>query len=246
MVRLFLILAVLALSFTARAAEPGCTLVVSYPQGKILRKEGDCDTRRAPASTFKIPLALMGFDSAILTDAHAPSWFYEKGFTVNKPDDLEPADPTRWEKDSVVWYSQKLTRLMGMAHFQAYVDRFDYGNRDLSGGLEKAWLFTSLTISPTEQIAFIRGMFDRTLGVRDHAYAMTMVIVPIFMSHTGWQVHGKTGSGTLPDGKTAQGWFVGWAEKEGQRVIFAKLIFADADPKKPAGPQARESFLDAF
>ncbi|WP_395665412.1 penicillin-binding transpeptidase domain-containing protein [Methylocella sp.] len=42
-------------------------------------------------------------------------------------------DPTSWLANSVVWYSQKLTRALGMETFQRYVDAFDYGDRNLSG-----------------------------------------------------------------------------------------------------------------
>lgn len=247
MFRVFLLLAFLATPFTARASEQGCTLIVGYPKGDIVQKDGDCETRRPPASTFKIPLALMGYDARILIDQRNPAWSFEPGFTVNKPDDKQTTDPASWEKNSVVWYSQKLTTLMGMATFQKYVDQFDYGNRDLSGGLTEAWLFTSLMISPVEQVDFIRKIFDQKLGLDYNAYGMTRAIIPEFTSTSGWTVHGKTGSsGRLPDGKTAQGWFVGWADKDGVRVIFAKLIFVGYDPEKPAGPQAREMFLGAF
>lgn len=64
----------------------------------------------------------------------------------------------------------------------------------------------------------------------------------------GWHVFGKTGAGASrsTDGKPAGpfGWFVGWAERNGQAVVFARLI-QDSE-RQPALPgfRARDSLLD--
>lgn len=60
-------------------------------------------------------------------------------------------------KESCVWYSQVLTKELGMKKFQDYVTKFSYGNMDLSGdkgqknGLTHAWVASSLRISAEEQ-----------------------------------------------------------------------------------------------
>ena len=47
-----------------------CTLVIDAATNARLIRVGDrCDERLTPASTFKIPLSLIGFDSGILVDA---------------------------------------------------------------------------------------------------------------------------------------------------------------------------------
>jgi beta-lactamase class D len=38
---------------------------------------------------------------------------------------------------SVVWYFQEIARRIGAARMQRYVDAFQYGNRDLSGGVDR-------------------------------------------------------------------------------------------------------------
>lgn len=240
-------LVLLALPVHANAAT-GCLIIISYPDGKTLHQDGDCTTRRSPASTFKIPLALMGFDSDILKDAHNPVLEYKpeyNGLSFQQ----KTTDPAIWEKDSIVWYSQQLTKKLGTEKFQHYVDQFNYGNRDLSGhpgkndGLTQAWLFTSLAISPKEETDFIAKMLDRKLGVSPHAYDMTYAIMPEFAAGP-WTVHGKTGSGHINDDqKKPQGWFVGWAENGARRIIFAKMILPD-QAIEAAGPKARDLFLE--
>ncbi|WP_222950665.1 class D beta-lactamase [Sphingomonas sp. JC676] len=208
---------------------------MNLADGKVLHRSGPSATRFTPCSTFKIPLALMGFDSGILKDAHHPAWDYRPGVHhASRETDKHMTDPTRWEAESVVWYSQELTRRLGEARFKAYVDRFGYGNRDVRGnpgkhdGLTQAWLGSSLAISPDEQVAFLRRMLAHRL-VSAQAHAQAEAVIPGFEGSAGWSIRGKTGSGwavgtnARVDKSRPLGWFIGWAEKGGRRVAFARL-----------------------
>ncbi|HVQ14880.1 MAG TPA: penicillin-binding transpeptidase domain-containing protein, partial [Vicinamibacterales bacterium] len=69
--------------FTADGASAAttCTLIVDAATGATLVRTGNrCDERLTPASTFKIPLSLIGFDSGILTDAARPAWPYQQEY----------------------------------------------------------------------------------------------------------------------------------------------------------------------
>lgn len=133
-----------------------CTLIVDAKTGGTIKEQGSCDTRVTPASTFKIPLALMAYDAGILSDSHAPLWNWKPGMRAPVRDQ-KLVDPTIWQADSVLWYSREITRLLGPEHFSSYVTRLDYGNMDVSGdpgeknGLSQAWITSSLTISPASK-----------------------------------------------------------------------------------------------
>lgn len=213
-----------------------CMLAVEADSGKVLAKEGEgCAERNSPASTFKVPLALMGFESGILQDSHHPLWPYRKEYNASLEFWRQDTDPTRWEDKSVVWFSQELTKKLGMKDFQKFVDGFDYGNRDVSGdpgrnnGLADSWISSSLAISPDEQVAFLRRMLNGQLPVSAQAVAKTMEILPRHSLENGWTVHGKTGSSVERDAqgrldRSRQfGWYIGWAEKDGRKVAFARL-----------------------
>lgn len=244
----------LGLCAHAMAAD-GCTLIVDQATGKTLHQNGECAGRYTPVSSFKLPLALMGYDAGILIDRHNPAWLYKDGYTFNKDDDRGSIDPTTWESRSVVWYSQKLVAEMGLEKFRHYVTMFHYGNMDVTGdrgrdnGLMRSWLMSSLQISPTEQVEFVRGILNQTFDLAPHAYAMTIAIIPEFKTADGWVVKGKTGSFWLPDATGAQdktkpqGWFVGWAEKGGRKVVFARLLLSQDAKPGPGGPLARDAFL---
>ena len=232
-----------------------CTALSDAVTGKLLRQEGSCAERVTPASTFKIALSLMGYDSGYLTDEHLPALPFHEGYLDYIPSWKATTDPTTWIKNSVVWYSQQLTEWLGEARLRHYVEAFHYGNADVSGdpakhdGLTHAWLSSSLRISPLEQLEFLHHLVTRQLPVSARAYELTGRITAVGELPGGWDVHGKSGNGARvnADGTvdhTRQiGWFVGWASK-GERVLaFARCIQDDAPQAESVAKRAREGLL---
>ncbi|KQT66264.1 MULTISPECIES: class D beta-lactamase [unclassified Aureimonas] len=253
--RLALVAAVL--SPGAAGARTICTVVADASDGRVLVEEGDCRTRVTPASTFKVPLALMGFDSGLLADAKSPVLPFKTGDVDWGGENWrQDTDPTRWMTYSVVWYSQRLTHRLGADRLSDYARRFGFGNADFSGdpgkdnGLDRAWIMSSLKISPVEQVAFWRRFVNRELPVSRHAFEETDAIVESWPLKAGWTARGKTGS-ALPrkrdgsfDEARSFGWFVGSAEKAGRRLVLARLIQDDRKEKTSAGLRAREAILE--
>jgi beta-lactamase class D len=240
----------------AAAAEPlECTVVLDVASGATIHRAGSCDQPVYPQSTFKLPLAMMGFDAAILTDKQNPRWDYQAKF--DRPErERKATDPTIWERDSIVWYSQEITRRLGKAAFADYVRRFDYGNKDVSGGpggtdgLTEAWLMSSLKISPDQQVDFLRRFLTDRLPISEKAADLTRAVAPKFDAADGWSIHGKTGAGSMRDktGKSDRnrpiGWFVGWAEKQGRQVVFARLLVDTKQHKDtPISYTVRDSLI---
>lgn len=242
---------------SAKSATPNqafeCNLIVDAASGETVYQRGICDQRVSPASTFKLPLALVGYDVGILVDEHTPSWDYKPEFKAVQRDQ-RTVDPTIWERDSVVWFSQEITRRLGDKRFAAYIDKFGYGNKDISGnagkkdGLTHAWLSSSLKISPVEQIGLLREIVGRKLPMSAKAYDMTNAILPAFQAGD-WRVQGKTGSGWLTnkagkvDANRPFGWFIGWAERDGRKLVFVRLVVGNERAKTRMGLQARDDFL---
>ncbi len=219
---IFLILIFLTLlTSTAKAENVDCFIVKEANEYLIKRGE-NCDVRYSPASTFKIPLAVIGYDSGILKDENHPIWESPKSLTFLKDYWSGEKTPASWMRFSIVWYSQNLTKKLGAKKFQNYVDKLDYGNRDLSGnlglndGLSQSWLSSSLLISANEQLSFITKLAENKLPVTQLAQEKTKNILRFFdesMLSNGWIIYGKTG--TDVDRKTGErkGYFVGFATK---------------------------------
>lgn len=256
-----LALPLLAQAPAAKAAED-CLLVVEAKSGRVVAKQGLCATRHAPCSTFKVALGLMGFDTGILKGPDAPV------FTPDMAPDKDvvrwregwdqPVTPASWMRDSVVWYSQVLTSKLGMERFSHYVHALAYGNENVSGfpgkddGLIRAWLSSSLRISPREQIDFLRRMVNGDLPVSREAVAATLALMAQKEEPEGWRLHGKTGACFLPkadgaaDKERPIGWFVGAAEKDEHTLVFTRFIALDHASQEPLGFVARRQALAAL
>lgn len=246
----------MALAVLAAAALPAmaqdairCTLLVDAATGKTLVREGQCDRRVTPASTFKVAISLMGYDSGILLDERTPLLPFREGYVAWFPEWRAATDPAAWMKQSVVWYSQQVTTRLGAGRFQSYLDRFDYGNRDASGnpgkrdGLTEAWLGSSLKISADEQAVFLRKLVNRTLPVSGKAADMTASLMRYPRLRNGWDLYAKTGSGAEP-GSPAHGWLVGWTSDGKRTVVFARLVQDEPGERLGrAGLRVRDAFL---
>lgn len=253
-----LALSVLALGLAASTAQARtvCTAVADAATGKLVVQQGNCSERVTPASTFKIAISLMGYDSGFLKDAFTPALPFRAGYPDwGGAEWRQPTDPSRWIKYSVVWFSQQVTQSLGQARFQQYVDAFQYGNKDVSGdpgkhnGLTRAWIGSSLKISPLEQVAFLEKLVNRKLPVAPHAFDMTRQITEMSQLPDGWDIHGKTGTGFphYADGSADRahgyGWFVGWAQKGARTYVFARLIQDEKLEPGTAGLRARAAFM---
>ena len=206
---------------------------------QVIQVEGNCKSRYAPCSTFKIAISLMGYNDGLLIDETHPEWPYKEGYADFLDRWKQPHNPRLWLTNSCVWYSQVLTQKLGMEKFKAYVKKFDYGNLDVSGdrgknnGLTRSWLSGSLEISPEEQVRFLQKLVNNKLLVSTRSQEMTKKILFLEELAGGWKLYGKTGNGSLLTANKTQklpqqiGWFVGWIQKGNRTISFAHLIVDD-------------------
>jgi beta-lactamase class D len=247
----------LAATFISSAqARTICTLIADPDSGKTVLEQGACDERTTPASTFKVALSVIGYDTGFLKDEHTPTLPFREGYLDWGGDDWkQPTDPVRWLKYSVVWYSQQITHALGEKVLRDYATKFAYGNGDFSGdagrnnGLDRAWIGSSLKISPREQIVFLTRLVTHKLPVSDRATDMTLKVVDTTTLADGWVVHGKTGS-AYPrnadyslDENHSWGWFIGWATRGDRRLVFARLVQEDTKQAGTAGVHTRDALL---
>jgi beta-lactamase class D len=198
-------------------------------QGHILAQEGHADERHSPCSTFKIALSLMA---------------YNEGFLIDETTPAHPCTPHEWIQNSYVWYSQCLTKKLGQQKLSEYLQKFNYGNQDISGdpgqnnGLTQAWLSSSLQISIEEQVSFLEKLLANNLPISQHANDMTQKLLFNEILPNGWTLYGKTGTGHHK--MLQQGWFMGWVQKENQKITFAQHIQNKDFEENSAGKRARE------
>lgn len=191
----------------------------------ILEMGANVDQRTTPCSTFKIVLSLMGFDTRILKNQEEPVWDFQKGYVDYLDAWKMPQNPSSWIRNSCLWYSQILANRLGKDTIEKYLKTFNYGNQDISGGITKAWVSSSLRISPKEQVDFVQKLILKELPVSNKALEMTKAILFIDDLSGGWKLFGRTGQGSEMDREI--GWFVGWIEKDDTSFVFAYNILSE-------------------
>ncbi len=198
------------------------TFVVSGNGGRTLVHNPDrAEKRFPPASTFKIPNMMIALETGVATG----------------PDFLIPWDGKRpadefwarsWSRDhtlrsatrnGVLWYYQEIARRVGRDRMVAWVSRFNYGNRDVSGPIDRFWLDGPLGISAREQVEFLHRFLDARLGLsaRTTLVARDVLVLETSERHL---LAGKTGSIWLPSGRLLA-WLVGYVEDDHESHVFA-------------------------
>lgn len=220
-----------------------CILVYNSTERRYEFKENDpqCHIRLPACSTFKVPLAVMSFDAKVLKDKNTKfNWDGKKRFldVWNKDHNAES-----WMKESVVWYSQRITPLMGEKRISDYLQNFQFGNADMSGGLNSAWLTpeapakNSLKINAHEQIAFTEKLWLGELNASQYSQQVTREILAEEISPKGAVLKGKTGSGLVGDKQDLRlGWYVGHLSAQNkQYIVVVNFIDKQKQPEKTFG-----------
>lgn len=218
------------------AERDGCFELYDLKSGKLVVRSNPrrCAERASPCSTFKVPLSLMAFDAGVLVnEASSLKW---DGTKSSREEWNRDQTAATWMQYSVVWFSQRLTHQLGRDRVKTYLVRFDFGNQDMTGGLNQAWLDSSLRISADEQLDFWRKFWREELPVSKRAFEMTKKITLVDTSAVGWTLHGKTGSGDR------LGWFVGHVAKGDREYVFVTMYSDRAETKdsRPGGWIARD------
>jgi beta-lactamase class D len=188
---------------------------------------------KLPASTFKIANSLIALETGVVVDPDKDVFKWD-GVTRS----IEA-----WNKDhtmrsaiavSAVPVYQEIARRIGEARMQKYVDLFDYGNRDIGGGIDQFWLTGNLRIDPMQQVDFVDRLRRGVLPVSKRSQDLVRDILPVTKVGDA-TIRAKSGLLGAEIGKPSLGWLVGWAEKGSDQTVFAMNM----DCKEPAHIAAR-------
>ena len=173
-----------------------------------------------PASTFKIPNALIGLEVGSISDE-------KEVFHWDGKPKLHP----EWERDqtlatgmkySVVWMFQEVARRTGKERMKEWLGKLDYGNHDMRGGIDLFWLQGALRISAIQQVDFLRRLAEGELPMtqRSQRLVRDALVIEKTPSYT---LYGKTGtSGQINDPVC---WWVGWVERKGKPIAYFAMNY---------------------
>lgn len=222
---------------------PGCFMLLELGDGPPRwAGEQPCDQRTTPASTFKIPHALIALDTGVVTDADAlVKWDGRKYWSES------------WHRDhslrtaiheSVVWFFQGTARAIGPERMREYLAALDYGNGEVEGAIDMFWLDDgSLRISGEEQLRFMARLYrgELTRGQEHVPLVREMLLRPdLYASrvpegtvmpkvHPRMVFSAKTGTGS--QGDDAVTWLVGHVACSDREHVFVSRVIAPGEPQ---------------
>lgn len=208
-----------------------CTFVLlSEETGEYqLINEARATQRFSPYSTFKIPNSLIALDTGSVDDLEQKLTFDPAMYPIQEwwPQGWykEPLNLQDAFRKSAVPIYQEIATMIGVSRMQTYLDRFNFGNRDISSGIDTFWLGASLRISAKEQVAFIQKIYRNELPVTDRTLTLFKAIMLVEKTDQ-YRVYAKTGSGRMESGRYI-GWYVGYVENQTGAHYFALNISAD-------------------
>jgi beta-lactamase class D len=220
--------------FTTAGIE-GTFVLLDARTGRTLRSDPErARTRFLPASTFKIPNTLIALETGV---ASGP------GFALSWDSKVAPREawwPESWARDhtlatalpaSVVWFYQEIARRIGADRMRSWLKRFDYGNQDISGGIDRFWLDGGLRISPNEQVGFLQRFYSGKLPVSERSTRIVKDLL-VLEEAPAWRLSGKTGwAGSV---RPQIGWLVGYLERGKDVYFFATNIEIKKDEDRNA------------
>jgi beta-lactamase class D len=224
---------------------PGCFGLLKLETGEAVFNDSSlCRERLPPASTFKIPHALIALEEGVLTPEEVFRW-----------DGLSRSIPA-WNQDqtldtamrrSALWVFQRLATRLGREREEAWMKRLDYGNAEAWGDISLFWLNGVLLITPEEQLHFLARLYRGQLPVSaatQETVRRTLVQGPQTESHVrdgidmggpwkeGSVLSAKTGSLNHPEGDVT--WLVGHvATREGAFVFVSAVRSAPGVKASP-------------
>ena len=189
-----------------------------------------CQEAVTPASTFKIAHSMIALETGIVEgpDTVLP-WDHQQYTNENWNQDLKFRDAFRL---SCLPCYRAIARKVGEAGEREWVTKLGYGNQDVSGGVDKFWMWGGLRISAVEQIDFLRRFDANKLPISERTADLVRDIMTLDVTEK-YVLRGKTGSAGPPDELRELYWFVGWLELGERRVFFATLLdghASDVDP----------------
>lgn len=186
-----------------------------------------CNVGFSPASTSKIINALIGLETGVIPDEnYVIPWDGVKRWVDAWNKDLDLKEAMRV---SGVPYFQELARRVGYEKLTEMYKKLEYGNMDISGGVDQFWLSGALRITQMQQIDFLKRLYKEEMPVSKRSMDIVKGII-VLADTNGCVMRGKTGW-SQSDTENI-GWLVGWVEKGGNVYFYATNVEGSLENKK--------------
>ncbi|MDC0598669.1 penicillin-binding transpeptidase domain-containing protein [Gammaproteobacteria bacterium] len=208
-----------------RETDDNCTFVLfseSDDDYEIINQTR-ASKRFTPASTFKIANTIIALELGVVSNEEQElvidyekyprqAWWQQSWGTQEY--DLRIAF-----QNSVVPIYQEIASTIGNERMSKYLERFNYGNMNVSSGIDSFWLNGSLQISAFEQIEFLRGIYHNDFEVSKETVDSFLKVMLVEETER-YKLYAKTGASLIDDGSLLA-WYVGFVENDSGVHYFA-------------------------
>jgi beta-lactamase class D len=215
----------------------------------------ECGLATAPASTFKIPHALIALQTGVITTDTVIKW------------DGTPYEFDAWRRDhtlssaiksSVRPFFEQTARLIGSQRMHEGLSSLAYAADTFDGNIPAFWVTGDLVVSPMEQFTFLQRFFAGTLPleVRHMSAVKEAMRMPPGQILLGagprsfalrWPkdtiVRAKTGNTTVKGERVS--WLMGALESNGVQYVFVARARSKAGLENTAGAEVARRGLNA-
>jgi beta-lactamase class D len=216
----------------------------------------ECSHATSPASTFKIPHALIAMEAGVITDPESkvpwdgtayPNELWRQDHSMNSA--------IKW---SALWFFQLTASLTGEERMHAGMQSLDYANDSFEGELTDFWRNGDLVVTPEEQVAFLHRLVENNLPVKQaHIDAVKAAFLmpagkitlasgehPLLLDIPGLrEVHAKTGNAAA--GGENVSWLVGYLGVGDKTYVFAARVRSGERLATTAGAALAQAVLNA-
>src|SRR5271154_4429501 len=173
---------------------------------------------KLPASTYKIPNSLIALETGVVGDPDKDVFKWDGVVRSIEAWNKDHTMRTAIAASAVPVY-QEIARRIGQERMQKYVDLFEYGNRNIGGGIDQFWLTGELRIDPVQQVDFVDRLRRGALPISKRSQDLVRDILPVTKVGDA-VIRAKSGLLGAEIGKPSLGWLVGWATKVEANTVF--------------------------
>ena len=204
----------------AAAGAPGTIAVHDVSANKVIvYNAGRARTAYLPASTFKIPGALIALETGVVKDAYKDVLPWDGVEWIVPACNADQTLATALQRSCMPFFA-RLGKRIGDARLNEDLAKFGYGNHDASGDYPY-WIKGNLRISALDQIEFLDRLRRDALPASPK-HMQTVRDILVIEEGAGYVIRAKTG--WAMDVEPNIGWIVGWVERGDDVYLFALNI----------------------
>lgn len=241
----------------APVEHPGCFLLMELKTGKVTRIHPEqCSKRLAPASTFKVPHALIALEAGVLSGVEEVRRWDGTKHSIEAWNQDQTLDTAM--RRSALWFFQGTAKQIGRERMEDWLKRLRYGSTNASGDITRFWIDGTLRITPEEQLDFMARLYRNELPVSERSREIakrTLKHGPDTVANTrsGVSLYGPWKDGAVLSAKTGwthvkgEGdvtWLIGHIRAAQGEYVFVSSVATPERQQEP--PPALVSALNAL